>query len=152
MFPLKNQELSLENNLYYVYKIESMRVCLFVCLFVCLLLVGGFLFSLRSVLRNREDLHFWKNWMMALMACVRLYSLYNFVCLSLCESDGCGPYRNHHRPPQRFCSFQDYLRFWKNWITAPVAGQRHNNVVVFSFGSVLRLLLGSDNNEVVSVP
>jgi hypothetical protein len=50
----------------------------------------------------------------------------------------------------------------------PVAGQQPNNGVVFSlvsvlrtrcwakvlisFGSVLRLLLGSDNNEVVSVP
>jgi hypothetical protein len=57
------------------------------------------------------------------------------------------------------------LHFWKNWITAPVAGQRHNNgvafslesvprtlcwaKVVFSFRPVLRLLLGNDNKQVV---
>jgi hypothetical protein len=85
------------------------KVCVFVCLFVCLLLGGGFF--LRSVLRNREDLHFLKNLMTALMACVRLYSLYNFVCLSLCESDGCGPYRNHHRPPQRVLFVPRLLTF-----------------------------------------
>jgi hypothetical protein len=53
------------------------RTYVFVCLFG-----GGFMFSFRSVLRNREDLHFWKTWMTALMASVLLYSLYNFVCLS----------------------------------------------------------------------
>jgi hypothetical protein len=29
--------------------------------------------------------------------------------------------------PMWFCSFQDHLHFWKNWITDPVAMQRHNN-------------------------
>jgi hypothetical protein len=38
--------------------------------------------------------------MTALRVRVRLYSLYNFVCLSPCESDGYGPYRSHHRTPQ----------------------------------------------------
>jgi hypothetical protein len=117
------------------------KVCLwgwYVHTYVFVCLFGGGFFSFRSVLRNREDLHFWKNWMTALMACILLYSLYNFVCLSLCESDGCGPYRNHHRPPQRgFVRFETTYIFWKNWIMAPVAGQRHNNGVAFSLGSVL---------------
>jgi hypothetical protein len=30
------------------------------------------------------------------------------------------------------------LNFWENWITAPVAGQRQNNGVAFSLGSVPR--------------
>jgi hypothetical protein len=29
--------------------------------------------------------------------------------------------------PMWFCSFQEHLHFWKNWITDPVAMQRHNN-------------------------
>jgi hypothetical protein len=37
--------------------------------------------------------------------------------------------------PMWFCSFQDHSHFWKNWITAPVAGQWHNNA--FSLGSIL---------------
>jgi hypothetical protein len=29
--------------------------------------------------------------------------------------------------PMWVCSFQDHLHFWNNWITDPVAMQRHNN-------------------------
>jgi hypothetical protein len=29
--------------------------------------------------------------------------------------------------PMWFCSFQEHSHFWKNWITVPVAMQRHNN-------------------------
>jgi hypothetical protein len=35
-------------------------------------------------------------------------------CLSLCECDGCGPYRNHHCPPQRgFVRFETTYIFGK---------------------------------------
>jgi hypothetical protein len=34
-----------------------------------------------------------------------------------------------------FCLLQDHLHFWKNWITAPVAGQQHNNA--FFYGPFL---------------
>jgi hypothetical protein len=38
----------------------------------------------------------------------------HFVCLSLCESDGCGPYRNCHLPPQRgFVRFKTTYIFGK---------------------------------------
>jgi hypothetical protein len=37
-------------------------------------------------------------------------------CLSLCECDGCGPYRNHHCPPQRdFIRFETTYIFGKIW-------------------------------------
>jgi hypothetical protein len=74
-----------------------------------------------------------------LMAHVRLYSLYKFVFVSLWVWWLRTVKESSPPSPTWFRSFQDYLHFWKNWMTAPVAGQWHNNEVVFSLGSVLRL-------------
>jgi hypothetical protein len=40
-------------------------------------------------------------------------------------------YESSPPSPTWFCSFWDHLHLWKNWITAPVAGQRNNKVVAF---------------------
>jgi hypothetical protein len=113
----------------------SVRVCVFVCV----------LFSFRSVLRARcRGIIFY------------IYIYKANVCLFACECDGRGPYRNHHPPPPTwYCSFQDYLHFWKNWNVACSLGSilrtRCWAKVVFSFRSVQRLSPKHNSDRIARV-